>query len=129
MKLYISAEAKIKEIANIFQERFPYLKLVFFKSKHGLLEGSSRKDIIPSNSTLIEAAGAMKEGELEIKPQQTVAEVEQAFQKKFNLPVQIFRKARFSWIETTMTDQLTLARQNSMGRAACGAIYDEEVLL
>ena len=129
MKLYLSAEVMVKQIKNEFQERFPYLKLEFFKDKHGFLESSPRKDIIPSNLTLIEAAGAMKEGEIEITSKQTVAEVEQTFQNKFNLPVQIFRKARFSWIETTRTDQLTLAKQNRMGRAACGAIYDNEVLL
>ena len=129
MKLYLSAEARIKDIANEFQERYPYLKLEFFKNKHGLLESSPKKDMLPSHLSLIEAAGAKKEGEIEITANQTVAEVEQLFQKQFNLPVQIFRKARFSWIETTMTDQLALAKQNSMGRAACGAIYDNEVLL
>ena len=129
MKLYLSAEAKVKEIKSEFEERFPYLKLEFFKKKHGLLESSPRKDMVPSNLTLIEAADAMKEGEIEITRKQTVAEVEQLFQNKFNLPVQIFRKARFSWIETTRTDELTLAKQNSMGRAACGAIYDNEILL
>jgi hypothetical protein len=129
MKLLLTADKKIRELKKDFEHSFPYLKLEFFKKSHGFREASSRMDLVPDNVTLIQVAGIMKAGEVEIKPWQSVAEVEQLFQSRFYLPVQIFRKTKFSWIETTKTDHLTLEKQNRMGREACGAVYDEAELL
>ena len=129
MKLHLSPDAKITDITKQFKKAFPYLKLEFFRKKHKIQEGNTNKEMISQHATLIDVTGVMKEGEVEISPGQTVAEVEQLFQSKFNLPVQIFRRAKHSWIETTKTDQLTLQTQNGMGREASNAIYDEVALL
>ena len=129
MKLYLSPETRIKEIKKSFQEYFPYLKLEFFREKHKPEEGNSKKDIIVDSATLIDVTGVMKEGEVNITSDETVEDLEQLFQNKFNLPVQVFRKTRYSWIETTKTDNLTLGKQNRMGKDACGARFDFPILL
>jgi len=129
MKLYLSANTRIRDLKKDFENSYPYLKLEFFNKRHGIREGNIKSDIIPDKSTLIQVAGVMREGEVEVKPWQTVAELEQVLQSKFYLPVQVFRKGRFSWIETTKTDQLTLEKQNRMGREACNALYDKVELL
>jgi hypothetical protein len=129
MKLHLSQGLKIRDLNRSFQKQYPYLKLEFFKTKHAPQEGTPGKDIVPNSATLIEVTGTMKEGEIDIKSNQKVAEVEQLFQNKFFLPVQIFRKTRSAWIETTKTDNLTFDKQNKMGREACHFMYDEEVLL
>jgi hypothetical protein len=129
MKIYLSAEWKIKDVKKKFEKSFPYLKLEFFRKKHAPGKGNLKMDIVPGSATLIEISGVMKEGEIEINPRQTVADVEQCFQNCFNLPVQVFRKTKFSWIETTRTDRLTLENQNLIGRQACDAIYEREILL
>ncbi|HEY9364146.1 MAG TPA: hypothetical protein VIQ00_12845 [Chitinophagaceae bacterium] len=129
MKIYLSAEWKIKDVKKRFEKSFPYLKLEFFRKKHAPGKGNLKRDIVPGSATLIEISGVMKEGEIEINPRQTVADIEQQFQKGFNLPVQVFRKTKFSWIETIRTDKLTLEKQNLMGRQDCGSVFNREILL
>ena len=129
MKLPLLHNIKIKDIKREFEKAFPYLKLEFFRKMHDIEKGNSIKDIVSENATLIDVTGVMKEGEIKIRPWHTVAEIEQLFQSKFNLPVQIFRKTRYSWIETTKTDQLSLEKQNRMGRETCDATSYKDVLL
>ncbi|MGZ5191230.1 MAG: hypothetical protein ACXWCZ_09440 [Flavisolibacter sp.] len=129
MKIYLSPHSRIWDIKKKFENSLPYLKLEFFKKKHTFQQGNERKDMVPNNATLIEVTDKMKSGEIEFTTWQTVAEVEQLFQSKFNLQVQIFRKTRYSALETIKTDYLTLEKQNKMGREACHEMYDEVALL
>lgn len=128
MKLYLSSNVKIKDIQKKFKNSFPYLKLEFFK-KHAFAKGNPNNNIVSANSTLIDVTGVTIDGEIQIKGRQTVAELEELFQSRFNLPVQIFRKIRYSWIDITKTDHLQLQKHNIMGREACSSMYDEVVLL
>jgi hypothetical protein len=129
MKLQLSADKKIRTLKKDFEHSFPYLKLEFFKKTPEFREASPRIDLVPDNATLIQVAGIMKEGQIEFKPWQSVAEFQQLFQSRFYLSVQVFRKTKFSWIETTTTDDLSLEKQNRMGRQACGAAYDKVEIL
>ena len=129
MKLHLTTKVKIRDIQKEFKNSFPYLKLEFMRRKQGKEKTSPRADIIPSNANFVSIAGGMKEEEMEIKPNQTVAELEQIFQSGFNLPVQVFRKTRSSWVETNKTNQQSLIKQNVMGREDCNAMYEKDVLL
>lgn len=129
MKIYLSPEQKVRNIKKIFQRSFPYLKLEFFRKKHRPGEISINKEIVPDSEMLIEVSGVMREGEIEIRPGQTIAEIEQLFQQRFNLPVQIFRKTKFSWLETSHSDQFTLEKLNRMGKEASGGLFDRVILL
>lgn len=130
MTLYLSPQLKIKDIKKYFSRSYPYLKIEIFKQQmYSTKDGISQKDIAPDSARLLEITGVMKEGEIEITPKHTVAEAEQIFQNTFFLPVRIFCKSKFSWIETTKTNQMTLEKQNRIGSAACGAIFDLEILL
>ena len=122
MKLHISPDLKIKDIQNEFRKSFPYLKLGFFGKNHTVKEPSLMKDIVPDTASLMEISGIMSEGEIEIRPGQTVAELEQLFQNKFSLFVQVFRKMGFAWIETTKTNYLTLEKQIEMGKESLDPI-------
>jgi hypothetical protein len=44
----------------------------------------------------------------------TVADLEQFFEREFELHIQVFRKVGNTWQETTLSDQLTLGEQNSI---------------
>lgn len=129
MKLHLTSDIRIRDIQKEFKKSFPYLKLEFMRRKQDREKTNPNADVIPSNANLIRLAGVMKEGEIEIKPNQTVAELKQIFQSGFNLPVQVFRKNRSSWVETNKTDQQSLIKQNVMGREACNAMYEKDVLL
>ena len=124
--MIISPDMKIREVKAAFSKRFPFLKLEFFSKRHMPLQGNPKAQMIPEDAALIDVTGVMKSGEIEIKPANTVTEVEQLFQKKFNLPVQVFRKSGNAWLETIQTDGYTLMKQNHMGKAS---IQDKEILL
>jgi hypothetical protein len=44
-----------------------------------------------------------------------VSELENLFEDKFKLSVQVFRKSGKSWLETTFTDGWSLKKQNQEG--------------
>ena len=46
----------------------------------------------------------------------SVNELEQQFKSRFGLNIQVFRKHCKTWIETTVTDNWTLVKQNEEGR-------------
>ena len=45
-------------------------------------------------------------------------QVERLFESELGLHVQIFRKSGSIWLETSVTDDLTLDQQNAKGRAS-----------
>ena len=59
---------------------------------------------------------AIKDGDIQINEEMKVIELEKLFKDKFKLAVQVFRKSGNLWLETTMTDNWTLAQQNNHGR-------------
>ena len=129
MKTFLSSDLKVKDVKREFGREFLYLKIEFARKKHELQKGSAGDEFVSSTSKLINVSGIMREGEIIIRSTQTINEIEQLFQSKFYLPVKIFQKTMSGWIETTETSYFSLAKQNRMGREACNAMYDEEVLL
>lgn len=118
MKIEIKYCTKTERIKEAFSNLFPFLKIEFFKQAHLAGEGSGRKLIDVTSKTLGEIAGAMKEGDIIFFPETTTADLEQLFRQKFGLSVQVFRKQKNTWIETTHTDHLSLKDQNENGRLA-----------
>jgi hypothetical protein len=118
MELVLSFQETVKDVKKQFCYAFPYLKLEFFTEPHVVGQGSTLLKMVPQSTLLGEINGILREGELSISPNDTVKDLEQAIQQQFGLPVQVFRKQKDVWLETTSTDNLTLAEQNEMGRRA-----------
>ena len=118
MKIMLSYDKSIRDVQEEFQKEYPFLKLEFFRKPHQIGEGSPQKEIVPSSSSLLSVTGVIREGIIEINPTDTVDAVESLFQHKFYLPVQVFRKSKDAWLETTSTDDRDLREQNEMGRQA-----------
>jgi hypothetical protein len=112
----ISDSKKISSLQEEFHEIFPFLKLEFFHHKHNSFQGSYKKDILNPNITLKQCRKKHSEGVLLIKEDMKVTEIENLFQDTFGLSAQVFRKSGKSWIETTVTDDWTLKRQNDEGK-------------
>ena len=109
---------KQKTIASIKQEfstLFPGLKIEFFDQPHGKLEGSPAEHQYPDDLTLAEICREGIEGQIAMKSSMTVNEVEQAFENKFGLHVQIYRRSNKLWLQTSTTDGWTLEVQNRKG--------------
>lgn len=111
--LQIKPDGKISDLQKDFNLHFPYLKLEFFKHFHGLHGGSPRKDLVTADLAL-RLKNNSKEDFI-ITQDMRVSTLEQLFSDYFGLSAQVFRKSGPSWLETTMTDDWTLKRQNDEG--------------
>ena len=110
--MIIDQHKTINQIQQEFNGLFPFLKIEFFKKSHNTFGGNSNKEIIHSKEPLI----ITSIGELHITSSMTVNELEQRFKSQFGLNIQVFRKHGKTWIETTVTDNWTLYKQNEEGK-------------
>lgn len=115
MKIHVDDKRNISEIQEEFNSVFPYLKIEFFKKPHDAGETSPLSDMLPSDSTLGKWRTNHNEGDLTITAETKVEEVESAFQEKFGISAQVFRKSGAVWLETSATDAWTLKEQNEQG--------------
>ena len=128
MKLFLSSESTARDINKEFQKNFPYLKLEFYRRKHNIEESSYWEESLSGNTLLKEIKGNLLPGMITISPLDTVAELEQRFQKNFGLPVQVYRKTRDVWLETVQTDDLTLESQNNIAASISRPRYNIHTL-
>jgi len=117
MKLKINVGMCIRDIQKQFSDEYPYLKIEFFRHKHGLRQLSPKKErldpitIIPLNN------GHAKNWSLDAGKNITVGEFEKECWEKTGIAVQVFRKSRNLWIETSLTDGWTLEKQNELAES------------
>ncbi len=105
----ISSKLPISDVQKTFSSTFPFLKIEFFKS-------NGMRPLLPGDHNIAEAQKKITEGSIEIVGEMKVRELEQALDKLFPLHAQVFRRSGNIWLETTMTDDWTLAQQNEHGR-------------
>lgn len=111
----ISDDKKIKDIQEEFQKLYPYLRLEFYEGKHQEGEPSSPSAQLDPELTLGEIRKVHNKGELTLLPDMTVGDLEEAFWNNYGLNVQVFRRSGNLWLQTTKTDDWTLAEQNRKG--------------
>lgn len=116
MKILLQSNRSVKEIKEEFTKTYPFLRIAFI-TKRQEPEGAITEEVDPSTQ-LIEVSGILKEGDIDINPTDTIKEVEHKFEKQYGLPVHIFRKQKDVWMDTNITDDLTLQEQNTWGREA-----------
>ncbi|MBP6812117.1 MAG: hypothetical protein KA138_11390 [Saprospiraceae bacterium] len=112
MKLNISSDRTIGILQTEFSESFPGLKIVFFSKPHHAFKGSAAKFLVQEKEMLLKQLSPnIKSGDLLIEPTTTVKQLEQLFENEYALHVQVFRKSGRTWLETSVTDDLTLEEQ------------------
>ena len=111
MKVHIDDAKTLKEIQDEFISVFKYIKIEFFTKAHEVGESSTKKDLIENSKKIGEIRTNHKEGDLIITKDMLVSDVENAFEEKFGIHVQVFRKQNNVWLLTTSTDDWTLAKQ------------------
>jgi hypothetical protein len=116
MKILLCSNRIVEELKEEFSAAYPYLKISFF-TKRQEAEGALTEEVDPS-TRLTEVGPVLKEGNIYIEPTNTIKEVEQKIEKQYGLPVHISRKQNGVWLDTTITDDLTLQEQNTWGREA-----------
>ncbi|MBU6339895.1 MAG: hypothetical protein KGS48_00250 [Bacteroidetes bacterium] len=116
MKIDLNIERTIAEVQREFSQQFPALSLRFFTKKHEAYKGSPAKFMINDPSQkLIQIEKNPHSGNLYIEDDMPTWQVERLFEEAFGLHVQVFRKSGNTWLETSVTDDLTLDAQNTKG--------------
>ena len=123
MNIQIHSSQHILDVQNAFSAIYPHLKLQFFSKAHGENKGSFSKFLIHDRNTLLAALNpALTEGSVSIAADTKTWALEHAFETEFQLHVQVFRQSGSIWLETSISDQLTLAEQEAKGLKSILAI-------
>jgi hypothetical protein len=116
MKIHISDKRKISAVQEEFNRAFPFLRIEFFNVAPKPGKGVAKKHmIIPDHRTVGECRRIHKSSSIDITPRMKVNQLEKIFLAEYGLSVQVFRKSGKVWLETTMTNDWTLAEQNKQG--------------
>ncbi len=110
--MVIKDSQSIKEVQSTFHQLFSGLKIEFYKTKHQDFGGSHKRDQLHPDQILKNIRTVHNEGDISIDSNMTVLVFEQLFEDKYGLHVQVFRKAGNIWLQTSVTDYLTLDMQN-----------------
>jgi HPt (histidine-containing phosphotransfer) domain-containing protein len=115
MTIEINDSRTVREIQREFTSRYPNLKIEFFHARHGREEVSAGNPCLP-DQTIGSIRDRHTEGAISIESKRETGSIEQEFEDKFGLHVQLYRKQAEEWIQTIGTDTLSLAEQNSISR-------------
>ncbi len=113
--MLITDQKTLKEIKNEFSQKFPFLKLEFYKGKHESSKPSPAEMQLDENLHLGDIRNVHTEGDLRIAGNMKVNTLEERFWEKYGLNVQVFRRSGNLWLQTTTTDHWTLSDQNGKG--------------
>lgn len=115
MDILISNKQTLGEIKAAFSSKFPHLKLEFYEHAHKEGEGSPERYLLDDELSVGEIRNIHSEGHLSINANQKVNTLESRFKEIYGLNVQVFRKSNKLWMQTTATDDWTLAHQEQKG--------------
>ena len=119
MNLHLSPDKTIGALQTEFTAAFEGLKIVFFSKPHAEHKGSAAKFLIQDRDmSLSQLSPNLKPGTILTGPETIVWDLEKAFEGQFGLHVQLFRKSGLTWLETSVTDNLTLAEQQAKAKAS-----------
>lgn len=124
MHIEINDTTRLGEIQQVFSDFYPYLQLRFYNRQHKIYEASADDDLLPPDHTIGEVRKTHVSGLLEILPLYKTADVEREFRDRFALSVQVLRKEKDGWVQTTGMDDFTLKELNEFGRNSS----DEQIL-
>jgi hypothetical protein len=126
MHIAIHDYTLLKEIKTAFSDFYPYLKIEFFSLSHSKYGRSSELKQISPEMTISSLNLLHRDGIIEIKPENKIADIEQEFKVRFGLHAQVFRKEKDTWVQTTGEDDFTIYDLNIIGRNASDEYILEE---
>ena len=92
------------------------------------MPGETCEEKFHERTSLKEINKNFRPGMIKINSMDTVQELEQRFQKKFDLSVQVYRRMGDIYLETAQTDSLSLEKQNNMGHVAARPAFNVHTL-
>lgn len=112
MNIIINQHRLLSDIQQDFQTMFPFLKIEFYTRNGAGSDGQAQMKILDHHLHISEVHSNGAEGEINITPDMKVKDLEEAFEQKFGLHAQLFRKSGHVWLLTIRTDHWTLAEQH-----------------
>lgn len=116
MEININENTRLSEIHAQFQDRYPFLDLAFFAEQHQPGEASSRASRLPLNLMVGEAGNGHGIGSLDIEDGMTVGELETILETRFGLHTQVLKKSGDLWLQSTLSDGVSLKELNRQTR-------------
>lgn len=114
MKLYIEKETQVDDIKRVFTACYPFLKLEFYKKQISSNNYPLKKEVISSKAPPISLGKVAGKKMIDIDDERTVAELENEFES-LGLIAEVYRKSGNVWVNTSLTNDWTLAQQNLEG--------------
>ena len=128
MEIFLSSESTIRQINKEFNRFFPLLRLEFYKQTHNSGETFICEQKFHERTSLKDINRDFRPGVITIIPSDTVAELEQKFQRKFDLSIQVYRRMGDIYLETAGTEGFSLQKQNNMGHLAERPVFNVHTL-
>ncbi len=100
-----------------FNRLFPYLKIDLGPVTNKQRNLIANKFTNETKRSLAEYRASNNQEQIVITPHMSVADLEEKFEKVYDLKAQVLRKSGKTWLETTVTDAWTLEEQNFQGEA------------
>ncbi|MBY5958998.1 hypothetical protein KUV50_12675 [Membranicola marinus] len=117
MKIKIGPESTIKDVQTAFSEVYPYLRVDFYKTHHKTQELFEDKDMIAPTKLFGLVSKSITPKTIDISPNRKVSDLEKTIYKKLGIAMQVSRRSGDLWLQTSKTDDWTLAKQNQSGQA------------
>lgn len=116
MQLIIQGSKLLQQVQQEFNASYPFLKIEFFRPFNSTTIAASASNMLKHSLKISEARRRQfHDGVMDISDLMKVSELEKEFREKHGLYVQVFRKSGNVWLETTMSDDWSLKRQNEHG--------------
>jgi len=115
MELSIEKTSLIKEVQREFNSIYPYLKIEFYRHKGADSHNKPKEEKIGPSESIGKLSGIHSAIKIKVQGSSTVALLEKEFKDLLGLTVKLFRKSGTLWIETTLTENWTLEKQNTEG--------------
>ena len=112
MQLYLEGDTLVKDVQLKFNFFYPYLQLQFFRNSEGQNKPGQKLQIANPHLPIDKFAQFYMPVNISISNKTTVSDLIKNF-KKVGLIVQVCRKSGNLWVETCLTDDWTLERQNN----------------
>lgn len=113
--MLIEPNNTIQELKAKFSEKFPGLKIEFYSQKTEEFQGSHKKNELSENISLSELNPDLILQYFDLQSYMSTKKFEKAFEDQLGLNVQVFRKSKDIWLQTSSTDAWTLEEQNTKG--------------
>lgn len=115
----LTPDTTTDQLKTAFAAAFPGLRLGFFSKAHEAFESSAAKYLITQHDVpLGHLSARLSSDPIEVAASMRVSELEYLLESKYGLHAQVFRKSGNLWLETSVSDHLTLAEQQERAHAS-----------